>query len=349
RKETNRVKSKLSYGRENKFYIGIIITLCLLLGVFFTSKYWMYDDSVIAQTDYDKSINGLNQTTLTLRDWEYNPTNHLMEVTIEREHTGTDAVEPTFTFEAKGKETKDMYPAKKVYESDEIMVIHIENVPSKYHVIGLFVTEHRDNKILKQEYKKKLKDDKDKMITDEDKIEQSRLPKTEEIIIIGDYRKIKDNKDLAIKSDKEYKKENIIEEINRIEQETSLITDESIPFEEDLIATLTKEKSAIKEDMKYETKEEKNQSESEIEQKENAIVSAEEEIEQYKNHVKDLKEKYGNREEKLEALLHPEREIEKEQQEEKEKKEEREEKKKEQKEKSKKAKEKEKSDKDKSK
>jgi len=309
----------------------------------------MYDDSVIAQTDYDKSINGLNQTTLTLRDWEYNPTNHLMEVTIEREHTGTDAVEPTFTFEAKGKETKDMYPAKKVYESDEIMVIHIENVPSKYHVIGLFVTEHRDNKILKQEYKKKLKDDKDKMITDEDKIEQSRLPKPEEIIIIGDYRKIKDNKDLAIKSEKEYKKENIIEEINRIEQETSLITDESIPFEEDLIATLTKEKSAIKEDMKYETKEEKNQSESEIEQKENAIVSAEEEIEQYKNHVKDLKEKYGNREEKLEALLHPEREIEKEQQEEKEKKEEREEKKKEQKEKSKKAKEKEKSDKDKSK
>ncbi|HLR67174.1 MAG TPA: hypothetical protein VK105_08580 [Virgibacillus sp.] len=343
------MKNKLNNGRENKFYIGIIITLCLLLGVFFTSKYWMYDDSVIAQTDYDKSINGLNQTTLTLRDWEYNPTNHLMEVTIEREHTGTDAVEPTFTFEAKGKETKDMYPAKKVYESDEIMVIHIENVPSKYHVIGLFVTEHRDNKILKQEYKKKLKDDKDKMITDEDKIEQSRLPKPEEIIIIGDYRKIKDNKDLAIKSEKEYKKENIIEEINRIEQETSLITDESIPFEEDLIATLTKEKSAIKEDMKYETKEEKNQSESEIEQKENAIVSAEEEIEQYKNHVKDLKEKYGNREEKLEALLHPEREIEKEQQEEKEKKEEREEKKKEQKEKSKKAKEKEKSDKDKSK
>src|SRR5690625_5983782 len=92
----------------------------------------MYDDSAIAQTDYDKSINGLSQTTLTLRSWEYNPTNHLMEVTIEREHTGTDAVEPTFTFEAKGKETKDIYPAKIVYESDDIMVIHIENIPSTY-------------------------------------------------------------------------------------------------------------------------------------------------------------------------------------------------------------------------
>src|SRR5690625_5949204 len=102
----------------------------------------MYDDSAIAQTDYDKSINGLSQTTLTLRSWEYNPVNNLMEVTIEREHTGTDAVEPTFAFEAKGKETKEKYPTQKVYESDNMMVVHIENVPSSYHVIGLRSEEH---------------------------------------------------------------------------------------------------------------------------------------------------------------------------------------------------------------
>src|SRR5699024_4662729 len=203
------MKSKLIHGRENKFYIGIIITLCILLGVFFTSKYWMYDDSVIAQTDYNKFINGLNQTTLTLRSWEYNPTNQLMEVTIEREHTGTDAVEPTFTFQAKGKETKDKYSAKKVYESDGIMVIHIENVPSTYHVIGLFVTEHRDSKILKQEYKKQFKDDNDEVVNDTDKMKEMALLEPEEIIIVGDYRKIKVNKNLAIKSAKEYKKENI--------------------------------------------------------------------------------------------------------------------------------------------
>ena len=304
------MKSKLIHGRENKFYIGIIITLCIFLGVFFTSKYWMYDDSAIAQTDYNKSINGLSQTTLTLRGWEYNPTNHLMEVTIEREHTGTDAVEPTFTFEAKGKETKDIYPAKKVYESDHIMVIHIENVPSSYRVIGLFITEHRDSKILKQEYKKQFKDDNNEVATDADKVEQSTFPKPEEVIIVGDYRKIKDNKNLVIKSEKEYKKENIIEEMKRIEQEISLITDESIPFEEELIDTLMKEIATLKEDMKYETKEEKDQTEKEIEQKENAIASAEEEIEQYKNQVIELKEKYENREEKLEILLHPKREVE---------------------------------------
>src|SRR5699024_12853001 len=78
--------------------------------------------------------------------------------------------------------------------------------------------------------------------------------------------------------------------MKRIEQEISLITDENIPFEEDLIATLTKEKATLKEDMKFETEEEKDQSEQEIEQKENAIADAEEEIENYQSHVKEFKE-----------------------------------------------------------
>src|SRR5699024_7071087 len=276
------MKSKLSHSRENKFYIGIIMTLCMLLGVFFTSKYWMYDDSAIAQTDYDKSINGLSQTTLTLRNWEYNPTNHLMEVTIEREHTGADAVETNFTFEVKGRETKDIYPAKKVYESDDIMVIHIENIPSTYHVIGLFVTEHRDSKILKQEYKKQFKDDNDEVTVDADKMAQSTLPKPEEVIIIGDYRKIKENKNLVIKSEKEYKKVNMNEESKRIEEKNLLINDESNPNEKEIIDTLKKEKATLKEDRKYETEKEKDQSEKKIKQKENAIASAEEEIEHYK-------------------------------------------------------------------
>src|SRR5699024_1918942 len=112
------------------------------------------------------------------------------EVTIEREHTGTDVVEPTFTFEAKGKETKDTYPAHKVYESDDMMVIHIKNVPDNYHVIGLLVTAHRDNKILKQEYKHKLKDHNDEIYTDTEMTVQSALSKTEEIIIVGNYYKI---------------------------------------------------------------------------------------------------------------------------------------------------------------
>src|SRR5699024_11464743 len=121
------------------------------------------------------NINYLKKEKWNLKKGENIKKNKLMEVTIERENTGTDVVEPNFTFEAKGKETKDTYPAQKVYESDDMMVIHIKNVPDNYHVIGLFVTEHRDNKILKQEYKHELKDDNDDVSTDTEKMAQSSL------------------------------------------------------------------------------------------------------------------------------------------------------------------------------
>lgn len=101
---------------------------------------------------------------------------------------------------------KKNYPAKKVYESDNMMIIHIEHVPTEYRAIGLFVTEHRDDKILKQEYKRQLKNDSDVATTETDKVEKSDLPKAEDVTIVGDYREIEINKNLVAKSDKAYSK-----------------------------------------------------------------------------------------------------------------------------------------------
>lgn len=308
------MNSKLNRGRENKVYIVFIITLGVLFGVFFTSKSWMYDDSAIAQTPFYESINGLNQTTLILRSWEYNPKNQLMEVTVETVHTGTDAVEPTFTFEAKGKESKETYPAKKVYESDNVLVVQIENVPTEYHVIGLFVTEHRDEKILKQEYKRQLMNDSDVATKASDEIKESDLPKPKDVIVVGDYREIEVNKELITKSDKAYQKETIIGDMKRIEQEISIIIDENIPFQKELIATLAKERNALQEEMEFETKEEQVETKKEIEHKEVAIAREKEEIEQYKTKIKELQEKYKNQEDKLSTLLRPKTQLEKERQ-----------------------------------
>src|SRR5699024_11730238 len=134
-----------------------------------------------------ESINGLNQTTLILRSWEYNPKNQLMEVTIESVHTGTDAAEPTFTCEAKGKESKESYPAKKVYESDNVMVVHIENVQTEYNVIGLFVAEHIEDIILKKEYQRQLNNDSDVATTVFNKIKKTVLLKPVNGFVVGEY------------------------------------------------------------------------------------------------------------------------------------------------------------------
>ena len=196
------MKNKLNRGRENKTYISLLLVAGLAFGVFFTSKTWMYDDSAIAQTAFNESIGGLSQTTLTLRDWEYNPNNELMEVTLERHHTGTDAVEPTFSFYAKEQNESQKYNAELVYQSDNNMIVQIEDVPESFQVIGLFVTEHRDKNILKQEYKAQIENKGGEATVTDQNIKESDLPESEEVIIVGDYRQIDINQSLATKADK---------------------------------------------------------------------------------------------------------------------------------------------------
>ncbi|WP_174615273.1 hypothetical protein [Virgibacillus ihumii] len=296
------MKKALTRGKENKTYLVMLVIGVLLFGVFFTSESWMYDDTVIAQTPFHESIGGLNQTTIVLRNWEYNPDNNLMEVTIETMHTGTDAVEPTFSFVSEGKDTGKTYPAHKVFKSDNKMVIQIENVPDDYRVIGLFITEHRDEEILKQAYKEQLNHDNNVATTEDGKIDESELPEPEEIILVGDYRKISINKSLVTQTDKAYKKETIRSEMERIQNQMKTLVEDRIPFQKELISTLKKEKGSFQREMKFETKEEKLETEKEIQQKENAIQDTKEEIQKHQEKIKELRQKYQNREDKLNAL-----------------------------------------------
>jgi len=292
----------LNRGRENKTYISLLLVAGLAFGVFFTSKTWMYDDSAIAQTAFNESIGGLSQTTLTLRDWEYNPNNELMEVTLERHHTGTDAVEPTFSFYAKEQNESQKYNAELVYQSDNNMIVQIEDVPESFQVIGLFVTEHRDKNILKQEYKAQIENKGGEATVTDQNIKESDLPESEEVIIVGDYRKIDINQSLATKTDKGYKKESIMADMERTKQEITTIIDEDIPFQEELVTTLKGEKESLEQDMAFETQGEQTDTKREIEQKDKAIEDAKNEIQKLKNKVKELRDKYQNREDKLNAL-----------------------------------------------
>lgn len=296
------MKNTFNRGRENKTFAIALGLGVLLFGVFFTSKLWMYDDTAIAQTPYNESIGGLNQTTIILREWEYNPGNQLMEVTLETVHTGSDVVKPTFTFKAEGKDSGETYPAQKVYESDHKMVIQIENVPESYRVIGLFITEHRDEEILKQEYQKHVMHDKNAATSADEELPESELPEPEDVIIVGDYRKITINKALVTKTDKTYKKETILAEMERIKNKIHTLIDERIPFQKDLIETLEKEIKSLQKEMKFETKKEKAETKKAIEQKESSIHEAKDRIKNHQEKIKNLKAKYQSRQEKLDAL-----------------------------------------------
>lgn len=279
-------------GKENKFYVGLILVMSVCFITFFTSKLWMYDDNPIMQTPFFTEISGLDQTVLILNKWEYNPEKQLMEVALETKHIGSDQVKPTFTFEAKERESTKEYPVKVVYKDDKNIVVQIQNVPETYRIVGLFVYEHRDQKILENELKMMDLESSGSIDQDENH-EQLELPKPKEKIIVGDYRKIKINKNLKTKNAIEYQIENVKREIKQTEQKIKELKIELIPLQNELINSLQKEIKVLKDEMKYQTETEKQTTNSLITSKNEAINNAKKQLEEFQQEIETLKEKHN--------------------------------------------------------
>lgn len=261
----------------------------------------MYDDHTVMQTPFHTEINGLDQTTLRLNKWEYNPRKELMEVSITKKHTGTDQVKPTFSFAAKEKESLINYPVEVVYEDGANVVVQIKNVPKSYRVIGLFVQEKRDRMLVKNEIKATLLESSGTLDQDQDEIAY-KTPNPKELVIAGDYRKIKSNKNLKTKKSMDYQKEQINREIKQVEKKLSMLKEEQIPLQQKLVSSIEKEINALNKDMEYQTEEEKQESMAQITAKKEAIENAKKEQEESQQDVEKLKEKREKLYGKLESL-----------------------------------------------
>lgn len=299
------MKTSLQKGTENKIYIVSLATIAILFVVFFTSRMWMYDDSPIAQSPFHTDIKGLEQTSLVLKKWEYDPEKELMEISIETKHTGDDFIKPTFTFSAKERDTGDEYPVKVVYQDGHDFVLQLKDVSNKHKVVGLFVYEHRDEKILENELKEKLNQinpstsQDDKMDTDVDvtSVKPSRK------VLVGDYRKIKINDELATKQAVDYQIENVNREIVQINKSIERIVKDKMPLQDDLVESLQADIISLKEEEEYQTEEEKKETATKISSKENSIKKAHEQKEEYEKSIAKLEEKRAKLFEKLDAIL----------------------------------------------
>lgn len=129
---------------------------------------------------------------------------------------------------------------------------------------------------------------------------QYELPKPKEKIIIGDYRKIKTNKNLVMKDVFAYQVEQVEREIKQVEKKIMLLEDEKIPLQEQLIVSIKNDIQAIEDDMKYKTEVEKRAAQTEIKMKHEAIKNAMKQQEEHQKEIQLLQEK----KEKLLEKLH---------------------------------------------
>ncbi|MEG0258556.1 MAG: hypothetical protein RR595_09545 [Lysinibacillus sp.] len=284
------MRLKINKGLENKFYFGVVGFLAISFFVFFTSKLWMYDDNPIKQTPFNTAIVGLEQTALVLKKWEYNPEKEVMEVMLETRHTGSDTVKATFAFAARESNALDKYPVKVVYQNENLVVLHIQNVPTKYRLVGLFVKEIRDKKIVESEARDQLLATNGTTNQDGEPGELV-LPKSKEKIIIGDYRKIKMNSELGTKSKTAYEVEQTELEIKQLVKKIHVLEKEQFPLQDGIIVNIEEEIQKLEQDMVYKTEVEKQEVRRQILNKKMGIEKAKEKQVVYMEQANELREK----------------------------------------------------------
>lgn len=292
------MKLKINKGLENKFYVSLMSFLIISFLIIFTSKLWMYDDNPIKQTPFNKDIVGLEQTTLILKKWHYNPEKGFMEVLLETQHTGSDNVKPTFAFAAKASKSLESYPVKIIYQKDNQYVLHISKVPEDYSVIGLFVKEIRDQKILESEAR-------DKLLAEKGAVDPSAvldLPQPKEKIIVGDYRKISEDKTLKEKTQFAYQEEFIALEIDQIDKKIRTLEGEQIPLQDDIIASIQNEMKHLESELAYKTEDEKQDVRLQLVKKKTAIENVNEKKKDYQNRLIELQNKRKKLQEKIDMI-----------------------------------------------
>jgi len=279
---------ELKSSSENKIMLVIIGIATILLAILLTSKLWMYDDDPINQTPFNQVIKQLDQTDITLKKWAYNEEENFMEEIIEKKHTGTDLIKPMFKYIGKEAEKNQQLPTKIIFESDNMVVLELHELPEKFKYITVAMDEYRNEETVKVE----------QGFTED----EAKEMKPKRYVFVGDYRKITTDNKLKTRPQKEYEKENIRVEIKGIEKQIAYITDEKLPLKTKGVLEIEQDITALEEEVQFATAEEKALLESDIYAKKEAIKAALRDKDKLEDEVVNLEEKIVKLKEKIAYL-----------------------------------------------
>ncbi|WP_088338623.1 hypothetical protein [Bacillus cereus] len=275
---------------KNKIYYAIMIGIVAVLTICLTSKEFMFNDDPIVQTEFNRPLPGLNYTTIYLKKWEYNPDKDIMHVHLKTGEKSGTYVSTKLSFTAKQKENAKELPTKVVFNQGDMYVIQISEVPKEYNVIGLFVNEKAEI------------DSFETSTTNEggtiQKAENNNL-KEKKIVLTGDYRKIKTNKELLRKNANEYAQDETEEELQSVKIEIKNVK-KTIPLQDELSDKIVNEIERIEANKVYQTEEEKEKSESEIQKRKLQIEQYKKRKLELESKIKELEAKEKNLQKKLE-------------------------------------------------
>lgn len=262
---------KVVHSKKNIYYFTATILIVAFTILFFTSKFYLYDDTPVHQTPLNKAITSLNDTEITPIRWEYNPKNRLMEIELIQKNTSDNPLNATLSYYAKERSGNDILKLKahQIYKNPASgdTIVEIKNVPTNYQLLGLFINEKAPASINNHPSSVSPSSD---GTSGSDSEQVNEKPVTSKLTIYGDYRRVKINSNLKRKTNKAYF-ENDIKNSLHLQQVKIEQIKKSVAQQDKLIGELNKQIATLKENKSYQTDSDQTQINSQIQQKEAAI------------------------------------------------------------------------------
>ncbi|WP_163530721.1 hypothetical protein [Halobacillus ihumii] len=240
----------------SKMYLmGLSIMTATLL--FFLCSGFIWGDQhhgQIQQTPLNKQINLKGSGDMIIENWTYNPNHQLMIVTLNIDQS-TDLLEDPLTFVAQEKANPQRkIPTTVEYHEEGQYVVSIQDVSPSFEVMALDIYKHKEkDEVLLGDPPQELKGD-------EEVKELAR--------IYTDQRKVQTDPTLTIQMEQEYELAALTRNIKQAKQ-TIQDKEKQIQRIEQKLIDLNQKLVELESDRLYETGEEKEQTNTRIQQIEN--------------------------------------------------------------------------------
>lgn len=247
--------------RENstekyKFFLILFFVFMILFG---SSKLWLPSDVKIMNTAIGTTINTSANTSLKLRSWEYSRANQYMEIAFDvidqddRQELNFSPVAHTNVNKATDLQISS------VLSQDGTLVIQIKDVPASWDVISLWIQDNTNSEV-----------------NSTDALQGANF--------YCDNRKVHINNSLKPKTNLEYQIQSIENQITDVKAQIKGL-DMQIKNENAEIYQLNFDITALKNNQKYQTKEEIGNSNSVINNKLSQIDDHKNNITKYQNQI----------------------------------------------------------------
>ena len=272
---------------RNKSFVYIVVLGLFFLGftVFMTSRLWAGGEHEVVETPHQSAIPLNNTGDVYIEEWVYNPTTRKAYLTLQTD--GMRAEESLSFVPQEAANPRQMLPHNVVYESRHGLVLEIENLSSEWDIMAVGLIVNRPTY---------------STVNDENEDEEPAPinPLNDvEYYLQTDQRVVKTDPTMEIKSDEEYAASFVQFEIDQAERDVEAEENQRQKAQEHrdrLYRTLAE----LEDDQDYQTAEEKEDTQVEIDRIKGDIRTIDDAIYDHNVAIQNHEAKIENLQEKKE-------------------------------------------------